>query len=118
VPKSQIPIDIDYWLSLGVGFEPAPSNAWILYFDGLIPIPDGRSSFLGASFLIYFEEDRAKFSYYVPIIDAVPSIAAASAVLIPEPSVLLLGSLMLCWLCATRSWNGLTSRRREILGDA
>jgi hypothetical protein len=118
VPGSQIPTEINYWLFQGVGYEPAPADSWILRFDGRIPNPDGQTVSIGASFLIYFEGNRAQFSYYIPIIDAVPSIAAASAVLIPEPSGLVLGCLMPCWLCATRSWNGLTRRRREILADA
>jgi hypothetical protein len=78
VPTSQIPLEVSYWLFLGVGFEPAPPDSWILY-------PDGS---LGASFLIYFEGNVANFAYQIPIIDAVPSIAAASATLIPEPASL------------------------------
>jgi hypothetical protein len=110
VPTSQIPTEVSYWLFQGVGFESAPANSWILYFDGLTRSPDGRTASVGASFLIYFEENRAQLSYYIPINDAVPSIAAASARLIPEPSSLTLGCLMLCWLCASRCSNGRARR--------
>jgi hypothetical protein len=102
VPGSQMPIEVNYWLSQGVGFEPAPANSWILYFDGSIPHPDGMTISVGASFLIYFEQNRAQLSYYVPIIDAVPSIAAASAMLTPEPTGVTLAFLLLCFLCGSR----------------
>jgi hypothetical protein len=113
IPTSQIPTEVAYWLFQGVGFEPAPANSWILYFDGRVPNPDGLTVSIGASFLIYFEKNQARFSYYVPIDDAVPSIAAASATLIPEPSGVTLGALMMCWLCASRSRIGLARRCRR-----
>jgi hypothetical protein len=97
VPRSQIPTEVERWLSDGVGFEPAPAESWVLYFHGAIKSPDGQLAFLGANFLIYFEENRADFSYSIPIIDASPSIAAASARLVPEPAGIALMCLALCW---------------------
>jgi hypothetical protein len=110
VPTSQIPTEVDRWLSEGVGFEAAPAESWILYFDGVVENPDDQSASLGASFLIYFEENHADFSYYIPIIDAVPSIAAASAMLVPEPTGIALMCLVLTWPSMIRRRVGFTNR--------
>lgn len=113
VPTSQIPTEVNWWLFQGVGFEPAPADAWVLYFNGLVPEPDGLTYSVGASFLIYFEQDRAQFSYYIPILDAVPSITAASAKLVPEPTSIALTSFMLYWLCGRCNRIALTSRLKS-----
>ena len=116
VPTSQIPTEVDRWLSEGVGFEPAPAESWILYFHGVVESPDGQSASLGANFLIYFEENHADFSYYIPIIDAVPSIAAASATLVPEPSGIALMCLALYWTSTIRRRIGLSKKAARPLG--
>jgi hypothetical protein len=95
LPGSEIPEQIGFWLSQGIGFEPAPADSWILYFDGALRSPDGTSTSIVASYNIYFEGDEALFSYYVPIDDAVPSIAAARATLVPEPAGLSAASMVL-----------------------
>lgn len=71
LPGSEIPQSISYLKSLGVGFEPAPENSWILAFDGVKRSPDGQYTSIVSSYSIYIEGDEAFFSYYVPIIDAV-----------------------------------------------
>jgi hypothetical protein len=86
IPKSKAPTIVQRWLMQKVGFEPAPTNAWSLSFDGNLPLPDGYTVAILSSFDIYFEEDSALLTYSLPIIDASPEISAARAVLVPEPS--------------------------------
>jgi hypothetical protein len=105
--NSQLPDDVRLWFFQGVGFEPAPADSWILYFDGTLKTADERVTRIVSKFLIYFEGNRASFSYDVPIIDATPSIAAASAMRVPEPGQM--ASLFL-WLCGMYS-----IRRRSCL---
>jgi hypothetical protein len=89
LPSSQIPQPIPLWLDQGVGFEVAPANSWLLSFNGALPSPDGMTISIVASYNIYLEGNFAWLTYYIPIIDAVPSIAAAVAVQIPEPALLI-----------------------------
>jgi hypothetical protein len=107
---NQIPADIRYWLGQGVGFEPAPANSWLLYFNGLIPDAAPGATNVGASFLIYFEKNTARFSYELPIIDATPIIAAANAKLVPEPASAIVTWSMLTLMCVGR----VDHRRKEL----
>lgn len=110
VPTSEIPESIAYWLFQGIGFEPAPPESWILSFDGALRSPNGSTTTIAASYNIYFEGKGSFFSYYVPIIDAVPSISAASATLVPEPIGLCMVCVALVCLLAGRPRLGLTRR--------
>lgn len=85
VPTSEIPDTIAYWMSNRIGFEPAPEDSWILSFDGAVRNPDG-TVFYAATYIIYFEGNDASLTYNVPVDDALPSIRAAGAQLVPEPS--------------------------------
>lgn len=89
MPVSQIPPSILFWMDQGVGFESAPKDSWLLSFNGALPSPDGVTIRFGASYNIYLEGNSAWLTYYVPIEDAVPSIAAAAAIRIPEPTLFL-----------------------------
>jgi hypothetical protein len=109
VPWRELPTEIRYWYLQGIGFEPAPANAWVLYFDGLTRHPDGQTVSGGASFLLYLQGDRAELSYEIPVSDAVTSLRAASAMLIPEPSALIGGYWIACCLLASRHFAGLAA---------
>lgn len=97
VPLSEIPDPLVNWLFNGVGFEPAPADSWMLKFDGRLPNPDGFSTSIVASYNIYFEGNEALFSYNIPVIDLVESIASARAVLVPEPGTISMTCFALGW---------------------